>query len=426
MVAIARLAFDVAVLLVHLGSLGKTRLLFVHRLGDEDARVVLVEVQQQRRAVLHHRDELLVADPRRVEQDVVAQLADAVDHLPGVVDGAVIGAQLNDRQAERPRQLGLVRGDFGDQLAQVVFVETVGVDAADEAVGVARGFQIHRRGTGLQQRALVIGFVVVAVEQHQVAGGQQRVGHHLVRGRGAVEHEVGLVRIEHLRGVFLRQQCRAFVDQQVAELDVGVAHVGAKQRLAEEVEKLPTGRVLAKELAALVTGAGKGRVGRLGVVLERVEERRQQACFVGLGGGLQLVAVVFDVAGGQVEDAVHLQQHVIEVFVDFPGVGAGAGGRHQENRDIKPGALNGVEGSGQHIIDRHHGHGDVGEIGVTERDHLPGIQETGGCAFTGGDFQVFHRWCLLAGTQLSAAFLEINFRGSLPVPPDRKSCHHWL
>ena len=112
MVAVARLALDVAVLLVDLRGLGETGLLFVHRLGDEDARVVFVEVEQHRRAVLHHRDELLVADPRRVEQDVVAQLADTVDHLPGVVDGAVIGAQLNDRQTEWPWQLRLVRGDF--------------------------------------------------------------------------------------------------------------------------------------------------------------------------------------------------------------------------------------------------------------------------------------------------------------------------
>ncbi|MOA29189.1 hypothetical protein D3C78_1501910 [compost metagenome] len=104
------------------------------------------------------------------------------------------------------------------------------------------------------------------------------------------------------------------------------------------------------------------------------------------------------------------------MFVDFSGVGAGAGGRHQEDWNIKTGALNDVEGSGQHIIDRHHGHGDVGEVGVTERDHLPSVQETFRCAFTGGDFQGFHRWCLLAGTQLSAAFLEINFRESLPVP----------
>jgi hypothetical protein len=87
------------------------------------------------------------------------------------------------------------------------------------------------------------------------------------------------------------------VDQQVAELDVGVAHVGAKQCLAEEIEKLPAGRVLAEKLAALVAGAGKGRVGRLGVVLERVEERWQQAFFIGLGRCLQLVAMVFDVAG---------------------------------------------------------------------------------------------------------------------------------
>ena len=32
--------------------------------------------------------------------------------------------------------------------------------------------------------------MVVAVEQYQVAARQQGVGRHLVRGRGAVEHEV--------------------------------------------------------------------------------------------------------------------------------------------------------------------------------------------------------------------------------------------
>ncbi|MCY1360699.1 hypothetical protein D9M69_473360 [compost metagenome] len=292
----------------------------------------------------------------------------------------------------------------------------MGVDTADETVGVARGFQVDRSGASLEQGALVIGFVVVAVEQHQIAGSEQGIGDHFVGCRDAIEHEVGLVGVKHLGRMLLRQQRRAFVDQQVAELDVGVAHVGAKQRLAEEIEKLSPRRMLAKELAALVTGAGKGCVGRLGVPFERIEEGRQQAFFIGFGRCLQLVAMVFDVTGGQVEDAVHLQQHVIEVFVDLPGAGAGAGGRHQENRHIKTGALNDVQRSSQHIIDRHHGHGDVGEVGLTERDYLPGVQETFGGAITGGDFQSFHGWCLLAGTQLSAAFLEINFRRSLPVP----------
>jgi hypothetical protein len=88
-----------------------------------------MQVQQQRRAVLHHRDELFIAHPRRVKQDVVAQFADAIDDLSGVVDGAVIGAQLNDRQTKRPWQLGLVRCDFADEFAQVTFFETMGVNS---------------------------------------------------------------------------------------------------------------------------------------------------------------------------------------------------------------------------------------------------------------------------------------------------------
>ncbi|MCY1545021.1 hypothetical protein D9M68_809380 [compost metagenome] len=45
MVAVARLPLDMAILLVDLRGLGETGLLLVHRLGNEDAGVVLVELE---------------------------------------------------------------------------------------------------------------------------------------------------------------------------------------------------------------------------------------------------------------------------------------------------------------------------------------------------------------------------------------------
>ena len=85
----------------------------------------------------------------------------------GVVDSAVVGAELDDRRAERAGFVGAFRRHFADLLAQVAFVEAVRVDAADKAERVAGGLQIHRRGTGTDQRAVVVGFMVVAIEQHR-------------------------------------------------------------------------------------------------------------------------------------------------------------------------------------------------------------------------------------------------------------------
>ena len=151
-----RLAAQMVILLVNLRGLRKTGLLLMHRLRHKNARIVFIEIQQQRRAVSHHRDKLLVTDPRRVKQDVIAEMADFIDHLARVIHRAVIGAQLDHRQAERARRVGFFRRRFADQLAQVGFIKAVVVDAADKAERVARGFQIDRRCPGLDQRTMVV------------------------------------------------------------------------------------------------------------------------------------------------------------------------------------------------------------------------------------------------------------------------------
>ncbi len=62
-----RLSADMVIFLVDLRGLREPGLLFVHRLRDENPRIVFIEIQQQRRAVGHHRNKLLVTDPCRIK-----------------------------------------------------------------------------------------------------------------------------------------------------------------------------------------------------------------------------------------------------------------------------------------------------------------------------------------------------------------------
>ncbi|MNC02160.1 hypothetical protein D3C75_495300 [compost metagenome] len=166
-----RLAAKMVILFMDLRGLGESGLLLMHRLGDKDPRIVFIKFQQQRRAVCHHWDKLLVTHPCGVKQDVVAQLANLVDHLAGVVNRPVISAKLDHRQAERTRFISLFRCHGTDLLAQECFVKAAVIDAANKAKRVTRRFKIHRRGPGLDQRPVMVRFVVIAVEQHQIAAG---------------------------------------------------------------------------------------------------------------------------------------------------------------------------------------------------------------------------------------------------------------
>ncbi len=126
------------------------------------------------------------------------------------------------------------------------------------------------------QGTLVEGLVVVAVEEDQVPAPQHRVRDHLVGGARAVQDEIGLVGAEHLCGVALRFRGGAFVDEQIAQVHVGVAQVVAKHALAEMLEEELTRRRLAVELTALVARAIERHVGLAVVGHEPAEERRQQ------------------------------------------------------------------------------------------------------------------------------------------------------
>ena len=180
------LALDVAVAHVDLRSLGEARELLVGRLrGDDAGRVGVESWKPHGEAAGIERVELHEARPRFVEQDVVAQMPDLLDDAVGVVDRAVIGALLDHRGAERPlAPPRLLVGDqrmSADLFADAILVERLGVDRADQPVGVAVGLEKHRNAAADEERAVMRRLVVVAVEQDEVALRDQRGQHDLVR-----------------------------------------------------------------------------------------------------------------------------------------------------------------------------------------------------------------------------------------------------
>ena len=241
------------------------------------------------------------------------------DHL-GTVDRAVIGALLDHGDAEGARLApGLRVLDqrmVADALAQRVLVEGVPAHRADQPPGVADGRNIDRDAAADHQRAMMGRLVVVAVEQHEVAVGDQRAQRHLVGGRGAVEHEIGLFRAEDLGGFLLRLQRRALMGQQVAEVEHRVVEVVAEHRFAEMLHEHPADRAAAVEHAAIVARAGPQLVALLGIVDERAEERRLQ----GFGILLQAADQVLGDEGWRllrqediaVDEVEHLDRQILE------------------------------------------------------------------------------------------------------------------
>ena len=124
-----------------------------------------------------------------------------------------------------------------DSLSQILLVPRIPVDRADHSECVAGRGKEDRDGASHDQRALVQGLVIVAVEEDEVTALQERIGDDLVGCARAVQNEVGSVGPEHARRVFLRLRRRPLVDQHVAEVDIRVAEDVAKYAFAEVLEE---------------------------------------------------------------------------------------------------------------------------------------------------------------------------------------------
>ena len=282
--------------------------------------------------------ELHEARPGLVEQDVIAEVADAVkDHLD-VVDGPVVAALLDDGEPERALGLPPVRvcdqrvgADGG---ADAFLVERIGVDRPDQALRITVGRQVDGDAAAQYQGAVVIGLVVVAVKEHQVAARDQRSGGDLVGGGRAVEHEVGAVSAEDFRGGGLGFSRGALVHQQVAELHDGVVEVGAEYCLAQVfVEDAPDGTT-AIEHPAVVARARPHLVARFVELDDAPEERRLELFDIRL-------EVPVDVLGHEVrrvflgiDQAAHgVHQQSVLLLAEV------VAWRQQEHRDLKAGIL---------------------------------------------------------------------------------------
>lgn len=75
------------------------------RLDDHDSRVIFMQIEEQRRAVLEHGNELFIADPGRIKEDIIAEITNTVDDIAGIIQRPVISTELDNSQAER--SLGL-------------------------------------------------------------------------------------------------------------------------------------------------------------------------------------------------------------------------------------------------------------------------------------------------------------------------------
>ncbi len=71
-------------------------------------------------------------------------MSDFVDDLSGVVNRAVVSAELDDGKAERTLGIGFLRTLFSDEVAKILLVKAFFIDAADEAERITRGFKINR------------------------------------------------------------------------------------------------------------------------------------------------------------------------------------------------------------------------------------------------------------------------------------------
>ncbi len=183
-------------------------------------------------------------------------------------------------------------------------------------MGVAVGREVDRNAAGEQQCAVMGGLVIVAIEEHEVAVGDERSQCNLVGGRRPVENEIGSLGTEDRRRLLLRLERRAFMGEQVAEFEDRIVEIVAEHGFPKMFHENAADRAAAVENPAVVPGAGPQLVALLRIVDQRTEKRRLQR--VGIlreatdkiaGDELRRLLGQEDIAVDEVE---HLDRHVLE------------------------------------------------------------------------------------------------------------------
>src|SRR5208283_3247974 len=205
-------------------------------------------------------------------------MPDPLDDRLGVVDRAVVGALLDHRGAEGalflPSLLVLDERVVADALAQGRLVEVEEARRTDESMRIAVRGQEDRYPAAEQQRAVMRGLVVVAVEEDDIVLRDEIAKDDLVRGRRAVQHEIGLFRAEDRCRRLLRGERRTLMGEEIAKLENRIVEVVAKDRLAEMFPEDAADRTAAVKNSAIMARAGPKLVAFLGVIHEGAEEGR--------------------------------------------------------------------------------------------------------------------------------------------------------
>ena len=212
--------------------------------------------------------------------------------------------------------------------------------------------------------------MVITVKQHQIAARQQRIGYYFIGRRGPVQHKVGFIRVENFRGKFLRMFRRAFMNQQIAKLNVGVAHIRAKQILTKELVEMAPRGMLFKELTVLMSWAGKCAVPHLDILSQRVIERRQQIFFILTGSRLQLQPVLRLTANDRIHARRQINIRLCEQKHGYMKTGA-----FQQSKDPAAAIRNGNDDCR-----------NVSKISTVQRHHLTMAGQTRNQFSTGGNF----------------------------------------
>lgn len=365
---VAVLSLDVGILLMDHGRHGETGLLLMDRLADENAGVFRTKVEKKRTAVLHHRNEFLITDPGRVEEDVIAEMADAVNNLACVVNASVIRAKLDDSQADRALSLCLDRILLSDELSDVILIEAVVKDAADGAEGISCRFQINRRCAGNDKSAVIDRLMIVPVEENDVARSEDSIQYNLVGSGSAIQNEVCLVSVVDACRMLLCSESRAFMDEEIAHGNVGVAKISPEGILTEEIIESASGRMLPKESAALMAWAVELGITVFNILLEILEERRKNSVFVMRSSAFYLTVIESMIRIIEIDDAVYLSDDriIYKASLRFD----------EEDRDIERKEHLFIEDKTVFISIRHNDRCNVGEISIIDINNVTAFDGT--------------------------------------------------
>ncbi len=236
----------------------------------------------------------------------------------------------------------------------------MGRDAADGAVSVAGGLQVHRHRAGEDQSAQVDGLVVISIVKHNVAGSEDGVGDDLIGCGGAIQDEIGFVGVKYFRRVLLRRQRRPFVNEKIPQVGVRAAKVRAEHiGTVEIIERFPC-RMFLEERTALVPRRVELVIVPRHVLGEGVEERRQQVSLV-----LRRAAENFFLPRRLLFDGQGNTGNLRHIFR------GGEAGFQKEKRN--PEGVNGVVGGGDAILAGHHHRGYLRQVCAVQAGELGGV-----------------------------------------------------